>query len=309
MDMRDADATHDNAGIDPRNWSWAVSSPPNVSSETTHWRGALLRAWSGTTPVMVQPPLNQHYFVVHLGGTKRVRRRGDGAELTTLVDEGSITLVPAGTANVWQTEGPIAFAHLYIPPDHLASLIDRDFDAEGRDSTLVARVGCRDPLLEPVIDRMLHEIRSGPQASSLLLDVLYENLRHRLVQRHSSHPSGRKMDASAIAPHRLSRVLEFIDANLTKDISLADLAVAAGSSQFHFSRAFQIASGVSPYQYVIRQRIEFAKVLLMTRDADVNEVAVQCGFHSRHQFSRMFWRITGLRPTRFRGAFKAGSRL
>ena len=304
--MQHIGVANEDACTDPRDWSWAVSSPPVISSETSHWNGALLRAWSGTTPVMVQPPLNQHYFVVHLGGAKRVSRRGDGPEVSTLVDEGSITLVPAGSANVWKTEGPIAFAHLYIPPHDLASVIDRDFDVEGRDSTLVARVGCRDPLLEPLISYMLCEVRGGARASTLRLDALYESLCHRLVQRHTSHSVGKRQRALPLAPHRLRRVLEFIDANLANDIALADLAAAAGSSQFHFSRAFQMANAVSPYQYVLKQRIDYAKVLLMTQTTDVNAVALRCGFHSRHQFSLMFWRITGQRPKRFRDAFISG---
>ena len=142
----------------PLHWPWSRATPPRLASDQGSWGGALLRAWSGTTPVMIQPPLDHHYLVMHLGGAKRVSRRGDGPAVASVIEDRSITLVPAGSANVWRTEGPIAFAHLYVPPATLSSTIEREFDGEGRDAMLVARVGCRDSSLEPLVATMLDEI-------------------------------------------------------------------------------------------------------------------------------------------------------
>lgn len=301
---------HDEGTLQPRipplEWSWSQpSAPPLLASENCPWRGALLRAWRGTAPVMVQPPLDQHYLVMHFGGAKRVTRRGDGPALTAIVESQSITLVPAGSANVWRTEGPIAFAHLYIPPATLEATIDRQFDAEGRDATLMPRVGCRDAFLEPLVAAMLDEIGRAEHASALRLDCLYEAVKQRLAARHSTHRPSATGRVVALAAHRLRRVVEFVDANLARDIRLDDLAAATNCGQSHFSHAFQIATGRSPYQFVLRQRIEFAKVLLMTSPASLDEIAVRCGFHTRDQLSRMFKRSTGVNPRRFRSADKA----
>jgi len=88
--------------------------------------------------------------------------------------------------------------------------------------------------------------------------------------------------------------------NRAKPTWLADLVAAAGTSQFHFSRAFHAATGRSPYQYLIARRIEHAKVLLMTADVDLATVANRCGFNSAHQFAAMFKRHAGVGPKRFR---------
>jgi AraC family transcriptional regulator len=301
---------HDDTGstqarVHPLHWSWARTTPPRLDSEHGPWGGALLRAWSGTSPVMVQPPLDHHYVVMHLGGAKRVSRRGDGPALASVVEDRSITLVPAGSANVWKTEGPIAFAHLYLPPAALASTIDVDFDGEGREATLMARVGSRDAQLEPLLATMLDEIGHGEDAAPLRLDCLYDSVRRRLASLHSSHRPTSKGRAMALAPHRLRRVVEFVEANLGRGIRLVDLASAATSGQSHFSHAFQIATGLSPYQYVLRERIESAKVMLMTSDAPLEDVAARCGFHSRDQLSRMFKRVTGVSPRRYRALRRA----
>ncbi len=166
----------------PKSWPWAVSSIPMVSSETTPWHGALLRRWRGTSAEMVQLPLDQHNVVVHLGGPKRVTRRRDGPTLASVAERGSLTFVPAGTQYVWRTEGPIAFAHLYVQPGRLADVAERHLRGAAREATLVETVACRDPLLELLLERMLREVHAGAAASSLRLDSLFESALARLAR-------------------------------------------------------------------------------------------------------------------------------
>ncbi len=249
---------------------------------------------------MVQPALDHHYVVMHLGGAKRVARQRDGPTVSTLVERNSLTFVTAGTAYVWQTDGPIAFAHLYVPPRQLEDVIARDFDAEGRDASLIERVGCRDAFLEPLMKKMIERIRTGPDASKLLLDCLLENFYSRLVEKHGLRKAPGRSAPIALAPHRLKRVLDFIDANLASDLRLADLVAAAGSSQSHFSRSFHKATGDSPYRYLLKRRIEFAKVLLLTGDHSLNAISASCGFRRQDQFALMFKRDVGIGPKRFR---------
>lgn len=249
---------------------------------------------------MVQPPLDQHYMVMHLGGAKHVTRRLDGPPVATAVDGGSLTVVPAGTAYHWRTEGPIAFAHLYLTPARLADVFASEFDVEGRDAALIDRVGCHDPLLEPIMTTMLAEIEDAPGASVLRLDSLYESFCIQLAHRHTARTPARDRRPVAMAPHRLRRVLDRIEAGLADDISLSDLSAAAGSSQFHFSRAFRLATGLSPYRYLIGRRIDRAKALLLTDDSPLESIARSCGFNRPHQFARMFKRAVGVGPKRFR---------
>jgi AraC-like DNA-binding protein len=61
---------------------------------------------------------------------------------------------------------------------------------------------------------------------------------------------------------RLTRVLDYIGANLEDDLTLARLAAVACLSRFHFSRAFKAAVGRSPHHYVSAKRLELAKQLL-----------------------------------------------
>lgn len=286
--------------ITPREWGHSLSAPPLVSSEATGWNGALLRRWRGTSPVMEQPPLDSHYVVMHLGGSKQVMRRRDGPSLDTIVEMGSLTFVPAGTAFSWRTSGPIAFAHLYVGQRQLEETIGNQFEQRADGISLIDSVGCRDALLQPLYRAMLEEIESPESASALLLDSLLESFLIRLARVHASRAIATRLRPVALAPHRLHRVLDFIEANLGENIRLDDLARAAGSSQFHFSHSFREATGYSPYRYLIQQRIEYAKVMLIAGTEPLATVATQCGFNSRRQFSVMFKEMTGVGPKRFR---------
>ncbi len=288
------------AAVSPSAWPWARQSPPYVSSEATGWAGAVLRCWSGTSAEMEQPPLDHHYVVMHQGGAKRVTRRRDGPTVSATVDEGSLTLVPAGTAYRWQTQGPIAFTHLYLKPERLASFATRELDADASAAQVVDRIGCRDSVLEPLLARMVAEVRAGPSASTLLLDSLLESFLARLAHRHLAGTPARSCAVLALAPHRLRRVLEFVEARLGDDIVLADLAAAAGSSQSHFGRAFRLATGVSPYRYVLDRRVEYAKVLLLTGAHTLQGVSAACGFLRQQQFAVVFKQRVGVGPKRFR---------
>lgn len=153
------------------------------------------------------------------------------------------------------------------------------------------------PLSTPAagtIDR-LDDASTPSQSPESPLECVCTPLAQRPTSKWADNAAGR---AESLAPYRLRRVLHFIDVNFAADITLADLSQAAGSSQSHFSRAFRLATGLSPYRYVLRRRIEHACVLLTSRES-LTSVSQRCGFHSERQFSVIFKQFVGVGPKRF----------
>ena len=107
-------------------------------------------------------------------------------------------------------------------------------------------------------------------------------------------------DRIYLTPHKLRRVIEFIDARLDKDLRLEDLAQVANLSIFHFARVFKRATGVSPYQYVRNRRLELACTLLREDSLDLAQLALACGFSNQSHFTSAFSRQLGVSPGRFR---------
>lgn len=99
---------------------------------------------------------------------------------------------------------------------------------------------------------------------------------------------------------RKRRVVEYIEANLSKHIGLMELANVAALSQYHFSRQFHRAVGMSPMRYIQRRRVELAKHFLLRPDATIASVAYECGFGGQSHFTTAFKAATGVTPGEYR---------
>ena len=247
---------------------------------------------------MDQPPLDHHCVVQHLGGAKQVDRRCEGSLVSTIVDEGTLTFVPAGTEFKWHTRGPIEFAHLYISPALMARTALR-FDRVN-ELSLVDTVGCRDPLLEALYAAMREEVYSQRAASPIYLDTLLESFLIKLLLDHSTACLRDTKSRETLPSFRIRRILDFIEAHLDHALTLDDLVAVAGGSSFHFSRAFKNSVGDSPYKYLLRRRMAHAQRLLMSTDWPLPKIARSCGFPGAVNFSRSFSRLLQVTPTQFR---------
>ena len=281
-------------------WGRGFASPPNLCSAATGWRGGLLRRWRGTSPTMEQPRLDQHYAVLHLDGAKRISRRGDGIALSVDAKPAAVTLVSAGATHSWSTQGPIGFAHLYINPATFGRIVRERFDRDPRTVELTSCVGRDEPLLAALLLGMIAEVEAPSVASRLVLDTLLQSFLVQLVCQHSTLRTAASPAPHCLAPRRLRRVLDFIEANLADDLELDDLASVAGSSRFHFSRAFRDATGFPPYRYLVHRRLNAARALLLEDGMSVEEISAACGFKSAAQFAVMFKQVFGTTPSRFR---------
>jgi AraC family transcriptional regulator len=249
---------------------------------------------------MEQPPLDHHYLVLHLGGPKRVNRRGLNSAASVDAEAGAVTLATAGTSYSWTTEGPIGFAHLYLHPHAIDHVVNEEFDRDSRSIELIDHVARRLPLLSAMMTGMLEQVEVPAFGSRMVLDTLLHSLIVQLISECSTLSQASSPAPHAISPRRLRRVLDFIDSNLHSDVGLEDLASVAGSSRFHFSRAFRDATGFPPYRYLIHRRVDAAKTLLLEDKLAISQIAEQCGFNSQSQFAAMFRRVFGTSPGRFR---------
>ena len=290
----------DLAPISPLAWGRSLSAPPVLASDEHGWRTSLVRRWTGTDPHIRQPLLDHHYVVLHLGGQKTVERTSDDKVESFDVAEGSLSIVPKGSSFDWRTTGPIDFAHLYIHPARLSRAVALIFDREPSRVTLREGVGLKDPLMAELIHAMLREVEKPSRWSAIYLDTLFDTAVIQLAQHHSTLSEIDRPSRHALAPVRLKRVIEHVDASIGGAISLADLAGVAGLSPFHFSRAFHSTVGQPPLAYVARRRIEVARELLRQTDLPLAEVASRTGFNSPGWFSTAFKRQTGLKPSLYR---------
>jgi AraC-like DNA-binding protein len=107
---------------------------------------------------------------------------------------------------------------------------------------------------------------------------------------------------SGLAPWQIRKVTSHIEANLDKPIKSGDLAALLDLTPCHFSRAFRNSFGNSPLEYVIRRRMERAQGLMLSTDAPLSQIALECGLADQAHFSRLFRRTVGESPKVWRRA-------
>src|SRR5260370_40460729 len=98
---------------------------------------------------------------------------------------------------------------------------------------------------------------------------------------------------------KVVKVSEMMHSHLDRDLSLAELAAAAGLSTSYLSQMFRNATGQSPHQFVLAARIERAKGLLKGSKR-VIDVALSCGFQTQQHFARVFRAMCNVSPTEYR---------
>jgi len=103
--------------------------------------------------------------------------------------------------------------------------------------------------------------------------------------------------------YRLKSTVNYIHDHLHQNINLEILAGAIRMNPSYFCRVFQQEMGCSPYQYIIRQRIEKAKTLLKNRELAISDIALQCGFANHSHLDRHFLKIAGTTPKAYRTNF------
>jgi AraC family transcriptional regulator len=103
-----------------------------------------------------------------------------------------------------------------------------------------------------------------------------------------------------MAPNVLRRVVEFMRANMDKQIGLKHLADCAGLSVSHFSFQFRASTNQSPHQYMLRLRVERSKELLADSRLSVLDVGLEVGFCNQQHFATVFRNSVGVPPSVYR---------
>lgn len=109
---------------------------------------------------------------------------------------------------------------------------------------------------------------------------------------------------------RINRTIDYIEANIDKSMTLEELASVANFSRFHFNRIFQSIVGESPFQFILRVRIEkAATLLLINSNESISAIAFKCGFSDISIFSRNFKNYFGRSATAYREAPEKNSNI
>jgi AraC-like DNA-binding protein/ligand-binding sensor protein len=106
-------------------------------------------------------------------------------------------------------------------------------------------------------------------------------------------------------PPVIARARNYIHEHQTEELSLGQVAKAVNMSSFYFCKMFKKVTGINFTNYVARVRIEKSKNLLLNRNLRVSEIAFEVGFQSLTHFNRVFKKLIGQSPTKYRSQLPA----
>lgn len=118
------------------------------------------------------------------------------------------------------------------------------------------------------------------------------------LDRYNNQP-GQKYD-------ELYNIKKYINENLSTDLDIETLANLSGYSYHYFRHIFKEQTSISPKQYIINCRIEYAKNLLINSPTSILEITQICGFSCNSQFDVIFRKHIGLSPAQYRKVKKSG---
>jgi len=290
--------------LNPLELSQRFNKPLMLSSRQMNWSGILVEQCQSpaSTYEVELPALSDHWLSLHLGNpTPLIQKRNDRLH-ESILQEGDNLFIPAGQPSYWcQDKSGITCSPLFIclKPDLIQQVAEAS-DMDSRRFEFIHCFGQQDLQLHQIGMLILAELRSGGMMGKLYVESLTQILAIHLLRNYSSLTQPIASQNNSFTRIQLQQAIDYIHTYLDRDLSLAELSGVVNISPTYFASLFKQEMGISPHQYVIRQRVEQAKMMLSKTDLAIADIALQVGFSSQSHLTQQFKRFTGMTPKQVR---------
>jgi AraC family transcriptional regulator len=208
-----------------------------------------------------------------------------------------VTLVPSGKPHRggWTNGSEVIVAHFS------RSILEQASDEVlTRCPSEVFALTCgSDPLLHALGYALRRQFKSGGIADPVYVDAISVVLTRHLMTRWTPSPQ-RRVVRGKLTATQLRKTFAFIEAHLKDAPSISALAAELHMGPHHFTRLFGRSTGMSPYQFIQRKRVERACLLLETTDLTLTDIAFELGFVSHSHFTAVFRQHYAVTPSAYR---------
>jgi AraC family transcriptional regulator len=252
--------------------------------------GGLVQVTIGEPPGQLNlKGIPANVLMFNMSPVQGLRQTREGHSFVSDMLHGEMTLIPRGVASQWSWKSAC---------DRLDVVISADVFGDESKLEVVDRFAFRDSEMETICRRLYRELNLN--ANRLYVESLVLKLALLLLRRHSTaSPAARALPSGGLTRNQARHVLDYIESNLSHELTLSDLAAITGLSRHHFARMFKQTIGVAPYRYVLERRLERAKHLLRVAHSSLVEISLSAGFDSQSHFTSTFHRMVGTTPGEF----------
>lgn len=280
---------------------------PYISRKVVEWPGIRIHRAHVMPGRMLEHTNSFHEVNVALSGSLTTQKlSANGRLVSTKGNSGNLCITPAGQAISAIWEKRLDNMLIALEPAAIDRAAIENGFSDGFEFAEVYKQS--DPLIQQLGLTLLAEADSATPSGRLLSDSLIRTLMLHLLKNYGTSQTPIRTVTGGLSGYRLRRVKEFINENLDTDLGLAEISAIADLSQFHFARAFRKSTGLTPQQFLMKQRIERAKELLRKNDLPIVEVSLRTGFKNQSHFTSLFRKFTSLTPKVWRMTVVNGGR-
>jgi AraC family transcriptional regulator len=221
------------------------------------------------------------------------------------MQQGDLILRPGGSVSQevrWRSLSiePMQTLQIHLKSELFLRTAEEMTDRDPTHLTLYGRPNFQDPLLVQIGLALQRELEQPTATSKLYAQTATQMLVVHLLRYYTTPGQQIKESVPGLTSRQVNLVTDFVRANIDQDLSLSMLAQQIGLSPYHFARQFHRATGQSPHQYVLSQRIEQARQLLREADLPLSQIALVSGFTDQSHLTQTFKRSLGYTPAMYR---------
>jgi AraC family transcriptional regulator len=195
-----------------------------------------------------------------------------------------------------QVPNPIDSFHLWLPREVFRDLEENYHTSIVENLYIDPPEHCQDEVMLHLTAALMPSLSSAHEINRLFADHIFESMRLHLAQKYGGLTPHDFVYRGGLTFLQEKRAKDRLIDDLSDDTSLAELASICGLSVRQFARAFKRSTGLPPHRWLLMQRVDRAKVLLVTGDRPIGEIALACGFADQSHLTRVFSRAVGATP-------------
>jgi AraC family transcriptional regulator len=250
-----------------------------------------------TTPFACEPAFTVQLHLRRVSAVK-LWLSGRPVAVDPEQEEGSVGILSLDQQPAFYFGSAFDMVQFYVPRAALDEFADENDGS--RCETLAWPFGKVDSRLKDVALCLLPVLERPEVSSELYIDHLVLAAYAYIARTYGGIKLAPSVIRGGLAPWQLHRAQEMLRAKLDGQIALSQVARECKLSISHFVRAFKQTTGQPPYRWLLQQRIDVAKELLLHSGLPMVEIALKCGFADQACFIRAFRKLLNITPGEWR---------
>lgn len=238
--------------------------------------------------------------IASLVTTAQHRYGGTANRYHSIAPSSSVVLPGERLVGAW--EGKMVGRHLFISQEQFATITGteiNDLNIQPFNFTLQSDQNSDQDIIARLLGVLAHDARNDSPSGSIFGETIISAILQNLVGEDAKIGQNDRVSPSP-TDKTSQKVMDILQANLTNGIALLDIAKEMNISVQYLCRIFKKTTGLSPHQYLLRERVYLARTLILETPTPLAEIALEVGFTDQSQLSTTFKNVLGCSPSQLR---------